>query len=242
MTKHEASNPIVAYLRVSTGAQGRSGLGLEGQREAVARFCAAEGFTIATEHVECETGKGFDALERRPQLAAALAHAKKLGASVIVAKLDRLSRDVAFISSLMAQRVPFIVCDLGPHADPFMLHIYAALAEQERRMIAARTKVALAAAKARGVKLGGDRGYRPAAAPDAKLGGDAAKLKADQHAHRLAGVIEEVRRALGGSPSLHAVAAELTARGVATPRGGAWTATAVRRALARLGTGTGATA
>jgi DNA invertase Pin-like site-specific DNA recombinase len=104
---------------------------------------------------EVETGKGFDALERRPQLAAALADAKKLKCAVIVAKLDRLSRDVAFIAGLMAQRVPFIVTELGIDVDPFMLHIYAAVAEKERRMIAERTKLALGAAKARGVKLGG---------------------------------------------------------------------------------------
>ena len=107
-----------------------------------------------------ETGKGSDALERRPQLAAALAMAKSMGGSVVVAKLDRLSRDVAFISGLMAQRVPFIVAELGSDTDPFMLHVYAALAEKERAMISARTKAALAAAKARGQALGGYRGVR----------------------------------------------------------------------------------
>ena len=161
MSYTATSRQLVTYLRVSTQTQGRSGLGLEAQREAVARFAAAEGFTVAGEYVEVETGKGSDALDRRPKLGAALAHAKRLGCSVVVAKLDRLSRDVAFIAALMAQRVPFLVCDLGANADPFMLHIYAALAEQERRMISTRTKVALAAAKARGVSLGGDRGYRP---------------------------------------------------------------------------------
>ena len=138
---------IVAYLRVSTDRQGRSGLGLEAQREAILRFCATEGLSIIAEHVEIETGKGSDALERRPELSAALSKAKASGCPVLVAKLDRLSRDVAFIATLMAQRVPFVVCDLGPNADPFMLHIYAALAEQERRMISSRTKVALTAAK-----------------------------------------------------------------------------------------------
>ncbi len=224
---------FVAYLRVSTQNQGRSGLGLEGQREAITRFATAEGLTIAAEYVEVETGKGSDALDRRPKLAAALAHAKRLGCSVVVAKLDRLSRDVAFIASLMAQRVPFLVCDLGPNADPFMLHIYAALAEQERRMISTRTKVALAAAKARGVSLGGDRGYRPAAAPDAKLGGGAVRQMADQHAHGLLSTIEDVRRDLGTGASLQAIARALGDRGVPTARGGAWTATAVRRVLTR---------
>ena len=137
---------FVAYYRVSTQQQGRSGLGIEAQRAAVARFAAAEGIEIAAEHVEVETGKGSDALDRRPQLAAALKRAKAEKCPVVVAKLDRLSRDVAFISGLMAQRVAFIVTELGPDVDPFMLHIYAALAEKERALISARTKDALAAA------------------------------------------------------------------------------------------------
>ena len=162
---------IVAYYRVSTAKQGSSGLGLEAQREAVTRFAEAEGLEIVAEHVEVETGKGADALERRPVLAAALAQAKTTGASVAVAKLCRLSRDVAFIASLMAQRVPFVVAELGADADPFMLHLYAALAEKERALIAERTRAALAAAKARGQKLGGYRGgpkVDPAAGREAR--------------------------------------------------------------------------
>ena len=108
----------------------------------------------AAEYVEAETGKGSDALDRRPQLAAALAAAKAAKCSVVVAKLDRLSRDVAFVAGLMAQRVPFIVAELGRDADPFMLHLYAALAEKERRLISERTKAALAAKKAMGATLG----------------------------------------------------------------------------------------
>jgi DNA invertase Pin-like site-specific DNA recombinase len=134
-------SPLVAYYRVSTQKQRRSGLGLEAQRKAVTTFAAAEGFAIVGEHVEVETAKGADALDRRPELKAA----EKLRASVAVAKLDRLSRDVAFISGLMAQRVPFIVTALGKDVDPFMLHIYAAMAQQERTMISRRTKEALAA-------------------------------------------------------------------------------------------------
>jgi DNA invertase Pin-like site-specific DNA recombinase len=147
-------SPIIAYYRVSTQKQGRSGLGLEAQRRAVASFAAAEGFIIIAEFTEVETGKGSDALDRRPELKAALKSAKKAKCEVAVAKLDRLSRDVAFIAGLMSQRVPFIVCALGRSVDPFTLHIYAALAEQERRMISQRTSAGLQAAKARGVKLG----------------------------------------------------------------------------------------
>src|SRR5277367_459645 len=112
---------IVAYIRVSTTSQGRSGLGIESQREALTRFAKEVGFDIVAEFVEVETGKGSDALDRRPQLAAALAKARALRCSVVVAKLDRLSRDVHFISGLMAHRVPFIVSELGPDVDPFVL-------------------------------------------------------------------------------------------------------------------------
>src|SRR5881227_2030794 len=144
----------VAYYRVSTKQQQRSGLGIEAQRATVMRFAEAERLTIVAEFVEIETGKGADALDRRPQLRAALAAARTAKCSVLVSKLDRLSRDVAFVSGLMAQRVPFIVAELGRDADPFMLHLYAALAEKERRLISERTKAALAVRKASGSKLG----------------------------------------------------------------------------------------
>ena len=142
--------PLVAYHRVSTASQGRSGLGLEGQRAAVETFAKAEGFQIVATFTEVETGKGSDALDRRPQLKAALKAAKKLKCEVAVAKLDRLSRDVAFIAGLMSQRVPFIVTALGRNVDPFTLHIYAALAEQERRMISQRTSAGLASGQGQG--------------------------------------------------------------------------------------------
>jgi DNA invertase Pin-like site-specific DNA recombinase len=166
-------SPIVAYYRVSTQKQGRSGLGLEAQKKAIASFAAAEGFTVVAEFTEIETGKGGDALDRRSELKAALKAAKKAKASVAVAKLDRLSRDVAFISGLMSQKVPFIVVSLGRDVPSFMLHIYAALAEEERRTISLRTREALQAAKARGVKLGrqeiADTNRDAAAARDAEL-------------------------------------------------------------------------
>ena len=152
------AEPLVTYIRVSTAGQRKSGLGIEAQRDALARFAIAQGFDIAAEHVEVETGKGADALDRRPKLSAALADAKRRRCKIAVAKLDRLSRDVHFISGLMSERVPFVVTELGPDVDPFMLHIYAALAEKERNLISERTKAALAAAKARGVRLGSRTG------------------------------------------------------------------------------------
>jgi DNA invertase Pin-like site-specific DNA recombinase len=219
--------PAVAYFRVSSEQQGRSGLGLDAQRQAVGRFAAEHGFAIVETYTEVETGKGSDALDRRPQLAAALRRAKAERCPVVVAKLDRLSRDVAFVSGLMAQRVPFVVTELGPDVDPFMLHVYAALAEKERAMISARTRDALAAAKARGVRLGNRTNLAEATRRSAAVRSAAA----DRHAANVLPVIEEIRR--GGATSLRRVAATLTARGVPTPRGGAWTAAAVRNMLER---------
>ena len=144
----------IAYIRVSTQQQGRSGLGLEAQRDDIKRFCDNELFQIVREYVEVETGKGADALDRRPQLREALEHGKELACPIIVAKLDRLSRDVHFVSGLMVHKIPFIVCELGKDADSFLLHIWASLAEKERAMISQRTKAALARAKANGRQLG----------------------------------------------------------------------------------------
>ena len=154
-SKQEAKvSNIVAYYRVSTQKQEKSGLGLAGQGAAVAAFAAAEDLTIVAEYTETETGKGSDALDRRPQLKAALKAAKQHKASVCVARLDRLSRDVHFISGLMVHRIPFIVTALGKDVDNFVLHIYAALAEKERQLISDRTIAGLAAAKAKGKRLG----------------------------------------------------------------------------------------
>ena len=219
----------VAYFRVAREKQGKSGLGIEAQRGAIARFAAEHGFELVAEHVEVETGKGSDALDRRPQLAAALKRAKAEKCPVIVAKLDRLSRDVAFISGLMAQRVPFIVAELGPDVDPFMLHIYAALAEKERALISARTKDALAAAKARGKALGNRTNLEAAR----EAGREALARQADRFAANVLPVIEDIRRQ--GATSLREIAAQLTARGVRTARGGEWSTSAVRNILARQG-------
>ena len=210
----------IAYTRVSTASQGRSGLGLEAQQAALARFAEAEGFKLLETFTEVETGKGSDALDRRPQLAAALKLAKRHKAPIIVAKLDRLSRDVHFICGLMTHRTPFIVAELGADADPFMLHLYAALAEKERRLISQRTRDALAAKKAQGVKLGGlnAKGIRNR---------DEAKARAEA----LRPLMSEL-----SSLSANAIAAELNTRGVATPSGARWHTETVIRVQRRLGT------
>jgi DNA invertase Pin-like site-specific DNA recombinase len=217
----------VAYYRVSTARQGRSGLGIEAQKAAVQRFAAAEDYDLVDEYEEVETGKGADALDRRPQLEAALARARKLKCSVLVAKLDRLSRDVHFISGLMAQRVPFIVAELGADADPFMLHLYAALAEKERALISARTKAALAAKKAAGGTLG-----NPRAAETIGMAHAARRAAADRFAANLKSIVDEIQRA--GHTSLREVAAALDGRGVRTAMGGRWAASSVRNLLKRL--------
>lgn len=219
---------VVAYLRVSTAAQGRSGLGLDAQREAVAAFAAREGLTIIRECVEVETGKGADALDRRPMLRDALVLARKAKAAVVVAKLDRLSRDVAFIAGLMAQRVPFVVAELGADADPFMLHVYAALAEKERHLIAARTRAALAAKRARGEALGNRVNLTEAGARGAAVQREAA----DAFAARLAPIITAMRAQ--GIVTLQSLADALNARGEPTARGGTWAPATVANVLKRL--------
>jgi DNA invertase Pin-like site-specific DNA recombinase len=218
--------PMVTYIRVSTSQQGRSGLGMEAQRQALAAFAAAEGFAVAAEFVEVETGKGSDALDRRPQLAAALAKARLLRSPIAVAKLDRLSRDVHFISGLMTHRVPFVVAELGPDVDPFVLHLFAALAEKERVLISGRTKSALAAAKARGVALG-----NPNIEAVRARAVRAIKAEADRVAGNVLPIIAEIRRS--GATTLRQIADALNARGVPTPRGGRWHAMSVRNVLAR---------
>lgn len=208
---------LIAYIRVSTQSQGRSGLGLEAQREQLARFAATENLQIAAEYVEVETGKGADALARRPQLAAAIAHARELACPVGVAKLDRLSRDVHFISGLMVEKVPFVVADLGFSVDPFLLHLYAALAEKERALISSRTKAALARAKANGKQLGNpEQGRRNASA---------ARARAEHYAPTFTQI-----RAMSASRA----AQWLMQHGIAAPNGAKWSAQTVIRVRNRL--------
>lgn len=213
---------VLAYIRVSTARQGRSGHGLEAQRATIERFAQAEGFEISGEYVEVETGKGSDALDKRPQLKAALDEARKIKAHVIVAKLDRLSRDVHFISGLMAQRVPFIVAELGIDADPFMLHLYAAFAEKERALISQRTKAALQAAKARGVVLG--KHGREVLAPANRKAGI-------KNAFAVAHI---VKPKIEAGKSLRTIVGELNDEGVPTPLGGRWHLASVQRLVKRL--------
>jgi DNA invertase Pin-like site-specific DNA recombinase len=212
------SKAVIGYIRVSTSRQGRSGLGLEAQREAIARFAKDQGYTIADEYVEVESGKGADALERRPKLAAAIKAARKIKGPVIVAKLDRLSRDVNFISGLMVHKVPFVTVELGADTDPFLLHLFAALAERERRIIGERTRLALQAAKARGVKLGGSNAQSIAN-----------RDEANKRAKELRPILAEL-----ADMSANAAAAELNRRGVATPQGGQWHALTVIRLRKRV--------
>jgi DNA invertase Pin-like site-specific DNA recombinase len=207
----------VAYCRVSTKVQGASGLGLAAQNDAIDQFCARENLTVAERFVEVETGKGADALERRPNLAAAIKAARKIDkrCPVIVSKLDRLSRDVAFISALMAQRVPFIVGALGRDVPPFMLHVYAAFAEQESCEISRRTKDGLAKSAK---KLGGLR-------PGTRDAMDEANARAEAMRPVMAGLADL---------SANACAKALNRRGVPTPNGVEWSAVTVIRLRKRL--------
>jgi DNA invertase Pin-like site-specific DNA recombinase len=202
-------------------------LGIDAQRTRIQQFAGAESLTIAAEFVEFESGKGADALDRRPQLAAALAAAKASKCSVVVAKLDRLSRDVAFVAGLMAQRVPFIVAELGRDADPFMLHLYAALAEKERRLIAERTKAALVAKRAAGALLGNRRNLDDAGA----LGRAALVRAADDFASGLIPVLQAIRTT--GALTLASMAMELNRRGIRSARGGKWHPSSVANLLQR---------
>jgi DNA invertase Pin-like site-specific DNA recombinase len=220
MPKH--SGKWISYLRVSTDRQGQSGLGLDAQRAAVLAFLNGGKWTLEAEFLEIESGKRSD----RPQLTAALAACKKQRAKLVVAKLDRLSRNVAFISKLMDSGVEFVAADM-PHANRLTVHILAAVAEHEREAISTRTKAALAAAKARGRVLGG-----PKIATARVLGSAANKNAADRFAANVVPVIRQVQAS--GATSLRSVAAVLTARGVPTARGGDWNAAQVANVLRRV--------
>jgi DNA invertase Pin-like site-specific DNA recombinase len=217
----------IAYVRVSTGKQARSGLGLDAQRREIQDYADRNGVRIVAWFEEVETGKGQDALDRRPQLATALTKARKLKAPVLVAKLDRLSRDVAFISSLMASRVEFVVTELGEQTDPFVLHIFAALAEKERALISARTKAGLASARARGARLG-----NPTNLAQAGLAGAARnREKAIENARAVEFALNDL---VAEGRSLRQMAAILNDRKVSTPRGGTWHAQSVKNILGLL--------
>ena len=194
----------------------------------MARFAETEGLRVIAEYTEIETGKGADALDRRPQLAAALMAARSARCSVLVSKLDRLSRNVAFVAGLMAQRVPFMVAELGRDANSFMLHLYAALAEKERRLISERTKAALAAKKASGGKLGNPRNITAAGA----LGRAAQIAAADRFVAALAPVVEAIRNT--GAGTLEAISRALNDKGIRTARGAHWHVSTVANLLARM--------
>jgi DNA invertase Pin-like site-specific DNA recombinase len=219
------SRPAVAYIRTSTA---RQSLGLAAQAATIAAFCQANGYTIVQQFVEQETAKGADALARRPHLAAALKLASIYRAPVIVAKLDRLSRNVEFISTLMNRPDASFIVTEHPNATPFMLHIYAAVAEEERTKISERTRLALAAARARGVKIGNPNPRRFSAA-DRRKGTEASVQAADARAQDLAVILDEFK-----GLSANAAAKVLNARRIPTARGGQWTARAVINTRRRL--------
>jgi DNA invertase Pin-like site-specific DNA recombinase len=203
----------IAYVRVSTDKQGKSGLGLEAQQAAIANFCMTNGFELIETVVEVETGKGDDALKTRPQFASVIEIARLTGATIVAAKLDRITRNVHFGSGLFGRNdISFRIADM-PHADNFQINIMLSVAQLERDMISKRTKDALAAAKARGQQLG-------------RRGQDVA---ANTFADNLRAVLEPIRHL-----SSRAIAATLNAQGVLTATGGAWSSVTVLRTLARL--------
>lgn len=215
----------ISYLRVSTDEQGKSGLGIEAQRQAIASFAASAGFEMVQEYQEVASGKL--PIDRRPVLKSALAHGKKSRIPVIVAKLCRLSRVVLHVAELMAHRVEFIVTEIGEQADPFVLHLYASLAEKERALISSRTKAALAARKASGTVLGNRTNLKEAGAKGAAT--QAAQAVA--FAANVMPIIRQVQAA--GITSARGIAAALNARGVRTARDGQWSARTVIDAMGR---------
>ena len=229
MTHVIAHARFIAYLRVSTDRQGRSGLGLEAQRAAVTDFLNGGAWTLIAEVVEVESGAHSD----RPELARALALCRAHRAVLVVAKLDRLASDAHFLLGLQKAGVDFLACDM-PSANRMTVGIMAVVAEEERRMISTRTKAALAAAKARGRVLGGFRG-RAGTVEDTARARETLKRNADARAEALMPIL--MRLDPDSTASLHALARALAAETVPTPSGrGAWTPTAVARLRARLAT------
>lgn len=224
--------PAVGYIRVSTARQGRSGLGLRAQQDAIAGFAEREGFEVIEWRTEIETGRGSDALDRRPQLAEALRAARKSRCPVLVAKLDRLSRDVHFISGLMAERVEFVVTELGRQTDPFVLHLYAALAEKERSLISQRTRDSLRRARSDGKRLGMRNKSKAEARRIQQAGADAVAKEAMEWAKANRWAIEGALKEAG---SLLGAARLLNERNVSTPSGGRWHASSVKNVAGRLG-------
>ena len=219
-----ANGKFIAYHRVSTAKQGASGLGLEAQQAAVNTYLNGGQWELLGEFIEIETGKGSNALDKRPQLRAALAAAKKAKATLVIAKLDRLSRNVHFISGLMESGVDFVAADM-PEANKVMLHMHAVMSEWERDAISARTKAALTAAKARGVVLG------KAGATNLKPNIEARQEAAQVFAENLRGTFEGMQaRGL----SLRGMVAELNRVRIPAPRGGEWKLTQVVRVHDRL--------
>jgi DNA invertase Pin-like site-specific DNA recombinase len=229
-----AEGLFVAYYRVSTAQQGRSGLGLDAQRKAVTDYLNGGGWTLIAEHTEVESGKHAD----RPQLAAAMDMCRRTGARLLIAKLDRLSRDAHFLLGLQKAGIEFLATDM-PHANRFTVHVMAALAEQEREMISARTKAALAAARARGVKLGGRRISRLTGLPDTSLPDwtksvEAIQARTEARARDLAPVIARLQAA--GQTSLRQLGRGLAEQHIRTLRDGQWSAAAVRNLLHQIAT------
>lgn len=223
-----ASGKFVSYVRVSTSKQGRSGLGLEAQRAAITQYLNGGPWELLQEFQEVESGKD----DNRPELAKALHLCQLTGATLIIAKLDRLSRNLHFISSLMKSGIDFVACDM-PQASRFTVHIYAALAEQERQFISDRTKAALKAAKERGVKLGTPGNATPEGRQKGtKKAAEIRQGKADQFASSVLPVIQEYRKQ---GESLRRIAALLNERNILTARGkaGGWTAMKVKAVLDR---------
>ena len=218
-----ASGKFIAYYRVSTAKQGQSGLGLEAQRAAVLNYLNGGRWSVIADYTEIESGK---LASNRPELTKAMAHCRMTGATLVIATLDRLSRNAEFLLGLERSGVAFICADM-PEANKLTIGIMSLVAQQEREAISRRTKAALAAAKARGVVLGG---YRGGPVPNGVEGGVAVKAKADDFARPVAPIAAELRAA---GMSLRAIAAELTARNIRTPRDANWTAAAVNNLLSR---------